>query len=99
MRHLIFGVVWTGLAAALVAALFAFGLLDGRALLFQAVFLLLPAAGLWFTHRCLRKLRRYRSVRVDGDTYRWAELDGADHSAPTDPRIAWDADDRNFSGH
>ncbi|MEJ8559915.1 hypothetical protein QTO30_00725 [Yoonia sp. GPGPB17] len=69
--------------------------------LFKIVMTAMPFVGVPFVWDSLRKLRLLRSVRevkISGHTeFVWTELDGSEKSSETDPRPAWDNEDRNFA--
>lgn len=103
MHTLVFSMIWTALAA--LVALF-FDLDFGPEYqqyehVGKIIFTAMPFVGLLFIWDSLRKLRRFRSVRsatIDGETvFVWTELNGSQKTSTTDPRIAWDKEDRNFA--
>ena len=97
MYTLGFSLIWTVLTTIGVVYAYARGDFAGESTLFQVIFAMMPLAGVVFIWDSLRKLRRFRSVRQDGGEFVWTELNGSEGRSTTDPRIAWDAEDRNFS--
>lgn len=101
MYTLWFSIVWTVLAAVGVIYLWQEPDFAQQSLLFRIVFSAMPFTGLPFIWDSIRKLRRFRSVRrmeaSDATEYVWTELDGSEKRGTTDPRPAWDKDDRNFA--
>jgi hypothetical protein len=97
MYTLGFSLIWTVLMTIGVAYICTRGDFPGDSTLIQLIMALMPLVGVFFIWHSLRKLRRFRSVRQDGDEFVWTELNGGEGSSATDPRITWDAEDRNFS--
>ncbi len=101
MYTLCFSVVWTALTAVGVIYLWQEPDFAQQSLLFRIIFCAMPFAGLPFVWGSIRKLRRFRNVRrveVSGvPEYVWTELDGSEKRSTTDPRPAWEKDDRNFA--
>lgn len=97
MNHLVFSIAWTIFCAVLSAAFFRHEGFDSHPTWFNTLAILMPFVGLLFVWDSLRKLRRYRSVREEGGTYVWTELDGSEVRSKIDPRIKWREDDRNFA--
>lgn len=97
MYTLGFSIIWTVLMTGAVVYMLLNGDFDGQSALFRAIFAGMPFVGLLFIWDSLRKLRRFRSVRRDGDDFVWTELNGKEGRSKMDPRIKWDAEDRNFS--
>ena len=102
MHTLIFGIAWTALAAAGVAALHFQPGFSQQSLVFKIIMTAMPFAGILVIRDGLRRVRRYRSVRredsLSGPIYVWTDFGGAVKRDVQDPRPAWDADDRDFSG-
>ena len=96
-----FSIIWTTLAAAGAIYLRQDPEFAQETLLFKIIMTAMPLAGVVFIWDSLRKLRRFRSVRreeVSGNTeYVWTEIDGSEKRSTTDPRPAWDEEDRNFA--
>lgn len=102
MNTLIFGIVWTVLAAAMAVALFFQADFHQQPLAFRIIIALMPCAGILPVRDGLRRVRRFRSVRREswatGPVFVWIEFDGSVKTDTTDPRPGWDAEDRDFSG-
>ncbi len=97
MKTLGFSLIWTVLMTTGVVFAFVRGDFDGESILFKLIFTISPLVGVLFIWDSLRKLRRYRSVRKTGTEFVWTEINGSQGRSIIDPRIAWDAEDRNFS--
>ena len=97
MNTLVFSLVWTVLMTTGVGYALVRGDFDGQSTLFKLIFAVMPLVGLLFIWDSLRKLRRFRSVRQKDGVFVWTALDGSEGRSTPDPRIAWDAEDRNFS--
>ena len=97
MYTLGFSLIWTILTTIGVVYTYSSGDFAGYSTLFQLIMASMPLVGVFFIRHSLRKLRRFRSVRQDGGEFVWTELNGREGRSTTDPRIAWDAEDRSFS--
>ncbi len=98
MYTLGFGIIWTILTAILVIAFSRQDDFQAQSTLFKVIMTLMPFAGFLVIWDGYRKLKRFRSVRVEDGTFIWTELDGTERRSPTDPRPEWDRKDRDFSG-
>ena len=103
MNKLVFGIVWTALAA-LFALNFDYGPgpeYERHEQIGKVIFTAMPFVGLLFIWDSYRKLRRFRSVRCErtdeGTVYVWTELNGSEGRSIVDPRIEWEKEDKNFS--
>lgn len=101
MYSLIFSITWTVLAATGILLFARTPESESQSMIFQIVMIATPFAGFLFIWDSLRKLRRIRNVRrkqVAGKTmYIWTDPDGTERRSETDPRPAWDMEDRDFA--
>lgn len=101
MYTLIFGIVWTTLALAGLAAFSQQPAFADQSSVFRIVLTLMPFAGILPIRHGLRRIRRTRSVRREdgpsGPVFSWTDFDGRKRRDTADPRPAWDAEDRDFS--
>ena len=87
MYTLGFSLIWTVLMTIGVAYICARGDFPGDSTLIQLIMALMPLVGVFFTWHSVRTLRRFRSVRKDGDEFVWSEVNGCVGSSATDSSI------------
>ena len=96
-----FAILWTVLAAVGVFYFRQDPEFAQQTFLFKVIITAMPFAGIPFIWNSLRKLYRFRSVRrvdVSGHTeYIWTDVDGSEKRSASDPRPAWDKEDRDFT--
>ncbi len=98
MYTLGFGIAWTVLAVVFVVAFSRQTDFQEQTAVFQVVMILMPLAGLLIVRNGWHRLRRLRSLREEDGFFVWTDLDGAEKRSTINPRSAWDAEDRDFSG-
>lgn len=101
MNTLVFGVVWTVLAVALAVGLQLQPEFSHQTLFYKVIMMMIPLAGIFVIRDGIRRVRRFRSVRVEtlpsGPIFIWTDFDGTELRDKKDPRPQWDEEDRNFA--
>jgi len=102
MYTLGFGILWTALAAVLVLLFRQQPEFQAEPAFFKIAMNLMPFFGFLLIRDGLRRIRRVQSVigrdTAEGPRYEWREFNGTRAASSSDPRPAWDAEDRDFSG-